>query len=592
MNTETDKPAPKSVEEQLLLLLARQAKRVPFPIYLISATIAGLAAQHLPPTTWLPWLGLVTIVLLVRGFVLPRLPKMTGVPLNNRLRIAIVLSAVNGMVHGTSLAFFLFLPEFERALQTMLLVGLCTGAVATTAGYRPIFFAFLLPILPPLILLWAWTSSNDSTGWVNISVALLVALFGAILVALAKDSSRLFRESFELGTQKDELNRELRTAVEETSTLNKQLRTALAEADAAGRAKTRFLAAASHDLRQPLHTLSLYGAALAVRPLDDRSRDIAQQMDVALQALASQFDALLDISRLDAGVVEVNLSTMHLRSTLERARLEFEPIALEKGLMLTLDCPDDTFVRTDEALFERIIVNLLSNAVKYTDLGRIDVVVNGGPDACVVGVCDTGRGIPETELEHVFEEFYQLSNPHRDRKEGFGLGLSIVKRLADLLKLDVKIESEVGVGTKFYVRLPSSQDVAVESAVVGDDVSLTGLHVLAVDDEADVALATKILLEELGCVVTVVDSTVHAVEATKTMRPDIMLVDFRLRDGDDGLTTVRAIREQYPSLPAIMISGDTAPDRLREANEAGLELLHKPIVVGDLKQAIAKACLQ
>ncbi len=138
--------------------------------------------------------------------------------------------------------------------------------------------------------------------------------------------------------------------------------------------------------------------------------------------------------------------------------------------------------------------------------------------------------------------------------------------------------------------LPRSVDRIKQEKTVGDEISLTGMQILAVDDHPNVALGTKTLLEELGCKVTIVEGTLQAIEAVEDRKPDIVLVDFRLRDGDTGLATVRALRERYPGLPAIMISGDTAPDRIREANEAGLELLHKPVLVGELKRAIADAC--
>lgn len=568
--------SPPRLEDQLLLLLGRQAKRVPFPVFLLSLIVAGLAAQYVTPFAWAPWLAIVALVLVARITILPRLPDRADIPIQKRLRIAIALSVINGVAHGSSLGFFVFLTDFERVLQTMLLTGLCTGAVATTVGYRPIFLGFFLPIFPALFILWAWSPGSDAAYWINISVAVLVAVFGAILIALANDSFKLFRDSFELGTQKDKLNL--------------QLRSALIEADAAARAKTRFLAAASHDLRQPLHTLTFYGAALAMRPLDNKSREIAEQMDVALQALASQFNALLDISRLDAGVVEVKRSSVRLSALLDRIRVEFEPIAQDSGLQLGVDCPDNAIVYVDEALLERVVVNLLSNALKYTDEGRVEVRVTEESDTCVLAIRDTGKGIPANELEHIFEEFYQLSNPHRDRKEGFGLGLSIVKRTLGLLQLDWRIESEVGSGTAFFITLPRSVESVMQDKAAGDDISLAGLRILAVDDEADVALGTKTLLEEMGCQVAIVSGTEEAVHAAREQKPDILLVDFRLRDGDTGLATVRAVRERYPGLPAIMISGDTAPDRIREANDAGLELLHKPVVVDDLKRSIADAC--
>ena len=567
---------PPLLEAELLKLLGRQARRVPIPVFLTALIVAGLASQYLSPLVWVPWLAIVGLVLVVRSIVLPKLPAMTDVSIQTRIRIAISLSAINGLVHGASLAFFVYMPDFERMLQTMLLVGLCTGSVATTVGYRPIFYAFFLPVMPTLFVLWAWSPGSDASLWIHISVALLVAMFGAILAALAGDSFKLFKDSFELGTQKDELNL--------------QLRSALVEADAAARAKTRFLAAASHDLRQPLHMLTFFGAALALRPLDPKSREIAEQMDSALQALASQFNALLDMSRLDAGVVEVNSTPVRLAGLLERIRTECQPAADEKALRLAMDCPGDPVAFVDEALLERVVVNLLTNAIKYTDEGRVDISVTEEAESLLLVVSDTGKGIPADEMEHVFEEFYQLSNPHRDRREGFGLGLSIVKRTLGLLKLDWNIESEVGVGTTFTIALPKSVEGALRGDEEGVDVSLAGMRIIAVDDEADVAMSTKTLLEELGCEVSIVSGTDEAVEAANRQEPDMLIVDFRLRDGDNGLATVKAVRERYPKMPAIMVSGDTAPDRIREADDAGLDLLHKPVVLDDLKRAIAKVC--
>lgn len=568
--------APPRLEDQLLLVLGRQAKRVPLPVFLNSLIIAGLAAQYVSPVFWASWIALVAVVLVARIVILPRLPDRTDIQLKDRVRIAIALSLINGIAHGLSLGFFVYLTDFERVLQTLLLAGLCTGSVATTVGYRPIFLGFFLPIFPALFILWAWSPGSDSAYWINFSVAVLAAVFGGVLLALANDSFKLFRDSFNLGTQKDELNL--------------QLRSALVEADAAARAKTRFLAAASHDLRQPLHTLTFYGAALAMRPLDPKSREIAEQMDVAVQTLASQFNALLDISRLDAGVVKVNPTTVRLSNLLERIRTEFEPLAQERGLGLSVVCDGDAKTFVDEALLERVVVNLLSNALKYTEEGQVGIRVTREQDAWILAVHDTGKGIPPDELEHIFEEFYQLTNPHRDRKEGFGLGLSIVKRTLGLLNLDWKIESEVGSGTTFTLTLPSSVESIKQDSLVDDDISLAGLKILAVDDEVEVAFGTKTLLEEMGCDVMIASGTDEAVEAARTQKPDVLLVDFRLRDDDTGLATVKTVREIYPGLPAIMISGDTAPDRIREANDAGLELLHKPVVVDILKRAIAGAC--
>jgi signal transduction histidine kinase len=575
MNSKQSPSASASLEQELLRLLAVQGRRVPIPVFLGAAMIAALVSDHVPAAIWAPWLTLVAVVLVVRWLLLGRLPTLRNRSDRERLRIAVMLSAINGIAHGLSVSFFLFIPEFERAIQSFVLVGLCAGAVATTAGYMPVFLAYLLPSLGSLSVLWAISPGAPNAGWIHSAMSFIIALFGLVLVALARDAFRLFRESFEIRLQQAETNR--------------QLKTALDQAEAASRAKTRFLAAASHDLRQPMHTLSLFGAALALRPLDPRSREIAQHMNTALQALTSQLDALLDISKLDAGVVRVNRTHVQLSSFLDRICKEFEAAARAKALQMDLDCPRDAFVETDEFLFERIVRNLLDNAIKYTDAGHVSITAVLETRGITLSIADSGRGIPEAEQERVFEEFYQLENPERDRTRGLGLGLAIVKRLADLLQISLKMTSTPGRGTIFRIVLPPAASAA-SAAPASPPADLRDKHVLVVDNEAAVRLGMKTLLEAIGCRATLADGTEHAVAVARDDKPDVVLADLRLRGDDDGIATVRAIRKLYPRMPAILISGDTAPDRLREAEEAGIALLHKPVPSEILMQAISEAC--
>jgi signal transduction histidine kinase/ActR/RegA family two-component response regulator len=564
------------LEEELLLLLSRQGKRVPIPVFLVAAILAIFVSDQLPMSIWGSWLALVGIVLMVRLHVLGKLPDLTALSQHRRIQIAIVLSAVNGVTHGLSIGFFPFLPELERAIQSMLLVALCTASVATTAGYMPIFLSYLIPMLLPLSLLWAISPGVPDRSWVEVSVAVLVAMMGMLLIVLARDAFRLFRESIEIRLQQVALNDELRIALQ--------------QAEEANQSKTRFLASASHDLRQPIHTLSLFSAALAMRSLDDRSRDIAKHMDIALQSLASEFDAILDISKLDAGVVQFERTAVNLRDVLDRLCDEFVPAARAKDLELSLACPKSSFVDTDELLMERVLRNLISNAVKYTDVGKVEVAVSEQTEDYLIAIADSGRGIAESEQAHIFEEFYQIDNPERDRGKGLGLGLAIVKRLADLLGLEMSMSSSPGKGTEFRLRMPRASPTS-EAAETGDrtEGSLADLQVLVVDDEVEVRLGMEALLTGMGCRVELTDSTPSAVHAAQVAQPDIVLADFRLRGDDNGIDAIHSLRKIYPGLPAILISGDIAPHRLRAAEEAGIELLHKPIVVEILKQAMARA---
>lgn len=566
-----------SLEEELLRLLARQVRRVPVVVFAMCAIIAAMASQRVPVIAWSAWLAVVTIVLAVRLVVLRRLPALTSIPVTRRLQIAVALSAANGIVHGSSLAFFAYLPEIERAVLSMMIVGMATGAVVTTAGHRAIFAAYLAPTMLPVAILWLISPGGVERTWIEVSVGMLVLLFAALLMAIAADSFRLLRESFAIRQQHLALNTELQTA--------------LARAEGANRAKTRFLASASHDLRQPIHTLSLLAASLYNLPLDAKSRTIAEHMNSALTALASQLDGLLDISRLDAGIVRVSLAPVDIASVLEPLREEFSLPASEKGIRLVFEEPHHAIVETDPALLSRVLQNLLSNAVKYTDQGevRLGIVITG--TKCVVQLRDTGPGIPFEEQDRVFDEFYQLNNPGRDRTKGLGLGLAIVKRLTALLGVDMQMESVPGQGTVFSLELPLGElaKVAAPDNMVPLS-ALRGLRVLVVDDETEVRFGMKTLLEGAGCLVSLADGTEEAVKVARLQAPDLLLTDLRLQDGDDGIATVEAIRALYPGLPAILISGDTAPDRLREAETAGLTLLHKPVLADVLWQSMQRAC--
>jgi len=565
-----------TLEEELLRLLARQARRVPLPVFLSAAMIAGLAFGYVPTPLLAGWLVLVSVVLALRWRVFGRLATRSSLPPAERLRIALALSALNGVTHGLSLGFFPFLPEFERALQSMLLIAFAAGSVATTSGYMPLQLAYMTPVLVPLSLLWAFSPGVAQKGWIEYSTAGLAAMLFVLLLGLARDAFRLFRESFAIRLQQAELNRQLAAALE--------------QAEAANRAKTRFLASASHDLRQPIHTLSLFGGALSMRPLDETSRDIVGHINTALEALTTQLDALLDISKLDAGVMRANPGPLDVSSFLGRLKQGFEPAARAKGLALELECPAGLVAQTDPALLERIVRNLLDNAVKYTDAGHVALRAEKRNGRVVlISISDSGRGIHEADQARVFEEFYQVDNPERDRTKGLGLGLAIVKRLGELLGIAIELDSAPGRGTTFRLTLPAAPREEARAAEPPAREPRLAAHVLVVDDEAAIRLGMRTLLEAMGCRAILADGTERALDAARATRPDLVLADFRLRGSDNGIAAVRAIRELYPGVPAILVSGDIAADRLREAEQAGIALLHKPVPLETLKRAIAEA---
>src|SRR5690606_34967462 len=238
-------------------------------------------------------------------------------------------------------------------------------------------------------------------------------------------------------------------------------------------------------------------------------------------------------------------------SLLERICRELEPAARAKGIALELRREGDGFVETDPLLFERVLRNLLDNAVKYTDVGRVIVSARREGEHLAVAVADTGRGIPPEEQARVFEEFYQLDNPERDRTKGLGLGLAIVRRLADLLQMRLDMSSAPGEGTTFRLALRAARPGAGALGTPAEEARLLRpLHVLVVDDEAGIRLGMKTLLEAMDCRTTLADGTAQALAAAEADRPDIVLSDLRLRGSENGIETVRAIRRLYPGMPA------------------------------------------
>ncbi|MEQ8665697.1 MAG: ATP-binding protein [Rhodospirillales bacterium] len=369
------------------------------------------------------------------------------------------------------------------------------------------------------------------------------------------------------------------------------LRRAQQSAEKASADKSRFLASASHDLRQPIQAANMFVAALT-RERDAAKRDhIVNSLRESLDATSELLDALLDVSRLDSGVADPHIETVHLIDILEQIETEFRPQAEEKGLRLTV-VPSSRSIASDPVMLLRIVRNLVSNAMRYTESGRVLIGVRLYGDNVGIDVCDTGIGIAEGDLERVFEDFQQIANPERDRRKGLGLGLAIVRRKAAILGLSIAVQSVVGRGSVFSVRGPAAHDLTPEArprTVSYDDIDLNGHSILYVDDDETQLEATKTLLGQWGLEVVCATSIDQAVAAVSEERfiPDAIIADFRLREGQTGATAIReVIRAAGTPIPALILTGDTEPDRIVEATASGHALLHKPVSPSILKQTL------
>lgn len=392
-------------------------------------------------------------------------------------------------------------------------------------------------------------------------------------------------EHLELG--RDELEQRIAQATLE-------LREKKEEAETATLAKSRFLAAASHDLRQPTQALGMFVARLAQLPHDPETRHLIDNLDAAVRAMQDLLDALLDISRLDALAVQVNLRSFPMADIFEKLRSSLMPVAVEKGLRLHIRA-SDVWVRSDPVLLHRILLNLVVNALRYTRRGGVLVAcrVRGGGHVRIE-VWDTGIGIAPEHQQDIFREFYQVGNTERDRSKGLGLGLNIVDRTARLLGYPLEMQSRPGRGTRFSIEVPvapagaSSAVHVLPDAMTFDD--LDGLAVLVIEDDGLAREALASLLASWGCRVSMAEGLVSAMpHLSGGFVPDVLISDYRLRQGENGIDTVRQLRDVAGrNIPACLMSGDTDPDLMQAARTAGLTLLHKPVRPAKLRSLIRR----
>ncbi len=487
-------------------------------------------------------------------------------------------SGVSGCLWGST-AFLFMLPDnpFYLISLVMIILGMAAGAMPSLSAYLPAYAFYIVPTL--ISLSWSLTGIGEQ-GYI---LATLALVFLGVNLMFARNVH-------------DSLVQSLRLRFENLA-LVKQLREQKAIAEQANRAKSRFLAAASHDLRQPLHALGLFVDALrGVRDEATRTR-LLSQVDASLDALGKLFNALLDISRLDAGVVEAQVEDFPLARVLKKLEGEFRALAEQKGLKFRL-LPCSVVVRSDPLLLERILRNLISNAIRYTETGRVSVGCRRRASRVEVQVWDTGRGIPDEDIGHVFDEFQQLDNPERDRAKGLGLGLAIVKRLCELLDYPLQVHSRPDKGSMFCIGLPLGRIEAVlerRSGMTLPNLQAAQRVVLVIDDEVDILEGMREILLRWGFEVLVAESLQQAEQVLTAhgRGPDAILADLRLRDHHTGIEAIKALQATYGAhVPGLILTGDTAPERLQIAGTAGYRVLYKPVKPARLRVALQQLLAQ
>ncbi len=390
------------------------------------------------------------------------------------------------------------------------------------------------------------------------------------------------------------LERRVRERTAELTEVNKALAVAKRKADEANQDKTRFLAAASHDVLQPLNAARLYVTSLVERQLGGQEATLVGNIDASLEAVEEILNALIEIARLDTGKQEPEISNFPLQVLLNRLAVEFEPLAQARGLDLKI-VPTGAWVSSDRRLLYRLLQNLLSNAVKYTKTGGVVLGARPFGDGLRVCVYDTGPGISQNERAVIFKEFRRLDATAREVR-GLGLGLSIVERISKLLGHAVQVNSTLGRGSTFSVVLPKGRPeeitapVAVQPVPVG---RLAGIRVLCIDNEPAVLLGMQTLISGWGCAVRTAESREQAVEicGSGDWSPDIVLADYHLDKGV-GLDAIAAVRERLGrDVPAVIISADNTPEMQREVRSHGHAFLRKPVKAAALRALMSQLTL-
>jgi signal transduction histidine kinase/CheY-like chemotaxis protein len=558
---------------------------------LLMAAIFGAHAPGLHLAGWLVAAVLLWLLRLGHYLRFRRRPGADDGTLRRWRRSWKALVLGQGALWGVAVWLFWGLGTPYHKLSLLLIAyTYCLGSVQLLATQPRVFLAFISLVLVPMIVRVA---TDDTQAWALQLAGILTLLFG-ITVVMARTYGSALGQAITLKARTDELAARLRVE----AGIAEEARRA---AEAASRAKTQFFAAASHDLRQPLHAMGLFAEALRAKSRDPEVAALVNSINESVDALEGLFGELLDITRIDTGGVDVNPQPVRMKELFARLRLHFEPLAFEKGLMLSFH-GEARVVQADPVLLERVLRNLVSNAIRYTDDGGVLVACRPWRGGLRLQVWDSGIGISEASLPRIFDEFFQAQSSRplqAHHRKGLGLGLAIVKRLAALMGAPLTVRSRVGHGTVFTLDLPAGRlprSGAAPSEPGGGrapiGLTLQGRLIVVVEDEAAVREGLVVLLQAWGASVVALDTlaAVHDWLARAAgAPPDLLLVDYRLPEGRTGVEALAALRAAWPGrrLPAILVTGSTMGGHESDAETHDYHLLIKPVLPNKLRAMIA-----
>jgi len=548
-------------------------------------TLLGfLIWNNFPDREVIGWLLCGYAISLTRAIIHPWIKRnfdITKQYLYNKIAILSIVT-VSGLIWGFSAWLFLDIKQTEIFVFVIIAIcGISAGAVSTHASYLPALWLFIsisLSLLAIKLILIEYHS-----------LALLALLFSLLLMSLGRSMQGIIKKSFVVDQRNQELLKEATKAKE--------------QAEIASKAKSNFLATASHDLRQPLHAIALLINVFKTKSKNTELTQIANNMESSADAMMSLFDSILDVSRLDAGITQAHNTATDLHDIINTLVLNFKTQAEKKGLTFTIEYQNtskDTpcIIMADKIHLERCLNNMVNNAIKFTQTGHVSIKLTNTENNVQLSICDSGEGIAEKDIAHIFNEFSQARTQQRAQEQGLGLGLSIVKRLTQLMEMEITVTSTLGEGSCFTLSMnkaPEGAIVPIEHMVpIQQETQLSGLTALIVDDDIAVRESLKQLIESWDCTVFTASDLSQAETAVKeATHIDALLIDYGLRDGVTGLDVIEHL---FTTLlphkpPVLIITGDTSSQSMTALNASNYAFLHKPakpIKIRNFLQRIGK----
>ena len=555
-----------------------------------SVVVTTLYMRFAPLRLLVAWASVMVVLLVYRIWIVRRFASLGSDPATD-FRLWLRRWRLGALAAGAmwGIAAWLFYSRGEAIQQIGLIITIysfCVGSVAVMAEDRKLFLTFnalcYVPTIGAIVM-------EQTLYSYQLAGVLLVTV--GITNQLGRSYRRVMERMVALKLQTEQLAEQLRVEKEIAEAARR-------DAEVANRAKTQFFAAASHDLRQPLHAVGLFAEALRNKSRDEEVIQLVNSINSSVDALEGLFSELLDITKIDTGAVESKPQNFSLKEIFARQRLHYEPTAFEKGLELKFR-GEQHFAYADPVLVDRILRNLISNAIRYTNDGGVLVSCRPRGDKLLLQVWDSGIGIRESEQGRIFEEFYQVQPdqplpPHQ--RKGLGLGLAIVRRLADLMGTPLTVRSRPGHGTVFSLLVPVGRaqraaEAPASKAPLG--LTLDRRMIVVVEDEPAVREGLEVLLKGWGATIAAFESLAACKEwalqaQQQGQQPDLAIVDYRLDHSNTGIDALVALREQFgESLPAIMVTGSTTASLDAEAHKHDFHLLIKPVVPNKLRAMIA-----